>query len=187
MVYVHRKILPLILFAIVCSTTVANEGSKQRVVPGHGQESVWDYPKPPKVEKTSKKVHVIYDGITIAETARAIRILETGHPPVYYIPREDIRMEFLVATSQSSTCEFKGTATYYNLKGKKKENDSAAWSYLNPSKGYEAIRDYIAFYPKFMDACFVNEERVRQEPGEYYGGWVTSEIVGPFAGELKSH
>jgi uncharacterized protein (DUF427 family) len=172
---------------ILCWKFDAEEGKVQRIMPGPGQESVWDYPRPPKVDRTSKKVQVIYDGILIAETIHAIRVLETSHPPVYYIPRQDVRMEYLNSTPKTSTCEWKGMAVYYDVKGKNKENKNAAWSYPKPSAGYEAIRDYIAFYPKFMDACYVNGELVRPEPGEYYGGWVTHEIVGPFAAELKSN
>jgi uncharacterized protein (DUF427 family) len=176
------KSLTLILLMIAFSIT-ADEVKPQRITPGPGQESVWDYPRPPKVEKTSKQIRVIYDGVVIAETNRAVRVLETGHPPVYYIPREDVRMEYLIVTKRSSTCEFKGTASYYNMKGKTKSHENAAWSYAKPASGYELIRDHIAFYPKLMDACFVNGERVVPEPAQYYGGWITREIVGPFAGE----
>ena len=171
----------ILIITIVCAA--AEDVKPQRIPPGPGQESVWDYPKPPKVEKTSKQIQVIYDGMVIAETNRAVRVLETGHPPVYYIPREDVRMEYLHPANQSSTCEFKGTAFYYNMKAKTKANEKAAWSYPKPTSGYELIRDHIAFYPKLMDSCFVDGERVVPEPARYYGGWITSDIVGPFAGE----
>jgi uncharacterized protein (DUF427 family) len=143
----------ILIITIVCA---AADEIKQRIPPGPGQESVWDYPRPPKVEKTSKQIRVIYDGILIAETNRAVRVLETGHPPVYYIPRENVRMEYLYRSNQSSTCEFKGTAFYYNMKAKTKAHEKAAWSYPKPTTGYELIRDHIAFYPKLMDGCFVN-------------------------------
>ncbi len=172
-----------LIFLIITFSVIADEVKPKRIEPGPGQESVWDYPRPPKVEKTSKQVRVLYDGVVIAETKRAIRVLETGHPPVYYIPREDIQMEYLTVSKRTSTCEFKGTAFYYNMKGKTKTHDSAAWSYPKPTSGYEMIRDHIAFYPKLMDACFVNGERVIPEPAQYYGGWITREIVGPFSGE----
>jgi uncharacterized protein (DUF427 family) len=149
-----------------------------------GKESVWDYPKPPKVEATSKKVQVQFQDVMIAETVRAKRVLQNGHPPVYYIPAQDIQMEYLVPTKKSSTCEFKGTAHYYNVRVKDKLVENAAWTYPDPTPGYESIKDYVAFYPQLMDACFVNGERVTPEPGSYFGGWVTSDIVGhPFEDE----
>ena len=174
------------LFCILLITTfcaATDDVKPQKIAPGPGQESVWDYPRPPKVEKTSKQIRVMYDGVVIVETNRAVRVLETGHPPVYYIPREDIRMEYMIPSTRSSKCEWKGTAIYYNMKGKTKRNDNAAWSYPEPTSGYEIIRNHIAFYPKFMDACYVNGERVVPEPAQYYGGWITPEILGPFVGE----
>ena len=171
------------ILIIVIVQAAADETTSQKILPGPGQESVWDYPRPPRVEKTSKRIQVIYDGIVIAETNRAVRVLETGHPPVYYIPRENVRMEYLYPSKQSSTCEFKGTAFYYNMKARNKTQEKAAWSYPKPTSGYELIRDHIAFYAKFMDACFVNGERVTPEPAKYYGGWITSDIVGPFPAE----
>jgi uncharacterized protein (DUF427 family) len=171
------------ILLIVCIHAVANDVKPQKITPRAGQESVWDYPRPPKVEKTSKRIRVVYDGIVIAETDRAIRVLETGHPPVYYIPREDVRMEYLNSATKTSICEWKGKAVYYNVKGKTKQTNNAAWSYPKPTSGYELIQNHLAFYPKLMDACFVNGERVLPEPDKYYGGWITHEIVGPFAGE----
>jgi uncharacterized protein (DUF427 family) len=149
------------------------------------QESVWDYPRPPKVEMTTKKVQVVFNDTVIAETTHAVRVLQTGHPPVYYIPREDVQMKYLTATSKNSTCEFKGTSYYYDVKVGSKTVAAAGWSYPEPTKGYEAIKDYLAFYPRMMDACYVDGERVTPEPGQYFGGWVTSDIVGPFEGEPK--
>ena len=171
-------ILPLMLTFGVFS--FADDLKSERIKPGPGQESVWDYPRPPKVEQTSKQIRVVYDGLPVAVTNRAIRVLQTGHPPVYYIPPEDVRMEFLIRTVKTSTCEFKGTAVYYDLKTKTKDTRNAAWSYPNPTSGYELIRDHIAFYPKLVDACFINGERVMSEPSGYFGGWITHEIVGPF-------
>ncbi|MCI0442124.1 DUF427 domain-containing protein [bacterium] len=150
------------------------------------QESVWDYPRPPKVETTTKKVQVVFNDTVIAETTHAVRVLQTGHPPVYYIPREDVQMKYLNATSKNSTCEFKGTSYYYDVKVGSKSVTAAVWSYPEPTKGYEAIKDYLAFYPRMMDACYVDGERVTPEPGEYFGGWVTSDIVGPFEGQPKN-
>jgi uncharacterized protein (DUF427 family) len=152
--------------------------------PGAGQESVWDYPRPPRAEPSAKPVRVIFNGETIAETYRAIRVLETSHPPVYYIPTEDIRMEYLTSTSRHTFCEFKGSASYWTLEVGDRRVESAAWSYPNPSANFNAIRDYIAFYPGKMDACFVDDERVQAQEGDFYGGWITSDIVGPFKGGI---
>jgi uncharacterized protein (DUF427 family) len=149
------------------------------------EESVWDYPRPPKVEASTKKVQVVFNEVVIAETTHAVRVLQNGHPPVYYIPREDVHMEYLTATSKNSTCEFKGTSYYYDVKVGSKSVAAAGWSYPEPTKGYETIKDYLAFYPRMMDACYVDGERVTPEPGQYFGGWVTSDIVGPFEGQPK--
>ena len=147
------------------------------------KESVWDYPRPPKVEKTEKKIQVIYQNVVIAETVRAKRVLQTGQAPVYYIPQKDIRMEYMIPTSKNSTCEFKGKAVYYDIRVGAKAVTAAGWSYPEPTQGYEEIKDHIAFYPRLMDACFVDGEKVTPEPGQYFGGWITSDILGPFEGE----
>lgn len=153
-----------------------------RIPPGPGQESVWDYPRPPRVEPTSRRVRVVFGGVTIADTRRALRVLETSHPPTYYIPPDDIRMEYLTPTGRRSFCEFKGSAGYYTVQVGEKRADHAAWSYARPSQGYEAIAGYVAFYPSRMDACYVDDEQVVAQEGDFYGGWITSDIVGPFKG-----
>jgi uncharacterized protein (DUF427 family) len=153
-----------------------------RVEPAPGQESVWDYPRPPRVEKTDRHLRVVFNGVTIAETRRALRVLETSHPPVYYIPPEDIRMRHLVELSGSSWCEWKGGASYYDVVVEGRKAERAAWTYHQPRAGYEAIKDHVAFYPGRMDACTVNGERVTPQPGGFYGGWITSDVVGPFKG-----
>jgi uncharacterized protein (DUF427 family) len=153
-----------------------------RVEPAPGQESVWDYPRPPRVEKTDRHLRVVFHGVTIAETRRALRVLETSHPPVYYIPPEDIRMRHLVELSESSWCEWKGGASYYDVVVEGRRAERAAWTYHQPRAGYEAIKDHVAFYPGRMDACTVNGERVTPQPGGFYGGWITSDVVGPFKG-----
>jgi uncharacterized protein (DUF427 family) len=150
--------------------------------PKPGQESVWDYPRPPRAEHTSKRVRVVFNGVTIADTQRAVRVLETSHPPVYYIPPEDIHMEYLAENPRQTFCEFKGTANYWTLRVGNKTVDSVAWSYLRPNRGYEAIEGYLAFYPSKVDACYVDDERVQAQEGDFYGGWITSDIVGPFKG-----
>ncbi len=152
------------------------------VRPGPGQESVWDYPRPPRVEPTSKAVRVEFGGAVIAETTRALRVLETSSPPVYYIPPDDVRRDLLVATNKRTLCEWKGWAVYWTLQLGERTVPHAAWSYPEPWPGYESIRDHLAFYAGKMDACTVAGERVTPQPGAFYGGWITSDIVGPFKG-----
>jgi len=119
---------------------------------------------------------------TIAETHRAVRVLETSHPPVYYVPLVDVQQQSLLLSGHRSYCEFKGLATYYTLKIGEKTAENAAWSYHNPSIGYDLIKDHIAFYPGRVDACYVDGERVHAQEGDFYGGWITSDIEGPFKG-----
>jgi uncharacterized protein (DUF427 family) len=126
---------------------------------------------------------VIFSGVVVAETARAKRVLETSHPPVYYIPAEDIRLEHLKQTSRTSYCEWKGRAVYYTVSVGDSQAENAAWCYHDPTAGFEAIEGYLAFYPHMMDTCYVDGERVKAQAGGFYGGWITSDIVGPFKGE----
>jgi uncharacterized protein (DUF427 family) len=141
-------------------------------------ESVWDYPRPPAVEPCARRVRVELDGETIAESTRARRVLETSHPPVIYVPLEDVRADVLVPSPRSSFCEFKGRAAYFDVRGR----PAAAWTYPQPSPRYAELRDYVAFYPGRMDACFLDDERVQAQPGDFYGGWITADITGPFKG-----
>jgi len=154
----------------------------ERVVPGPGQESVWDYPRPPRVEDTSRHIRVVFNGVTVADTRRAKRVLETSHPPVYYIPPEDVKMAHLAEASGSSWCEWKGRASYYHVEVDGRRAERAAWTYHQPSEGFESIEDHVAFYPGPMDACTVDGERVKPQPGRFYGGWITDDVVGPFKG-----
>ena len=153
------------------------------IEPGPGQESVWDYPRPPRLEDCSERLKIVVDDVVIAESERAKRVLETSHPPVYYIPPADIRMEMLEPTERQSWCEWKGTARYFDVVVGQRRIDSAAWSYPSPTPAFVSIRDHLAFYPHLMDACFVGEEQVQAQAGGFYGGWITSNIVGPFKGE----
>jgi uncharacterized protein (DUF427 family) len=155
----------------------------KRIQPGPGQESVWDYPRPPRVEKSNKHVQVNFNNVTIADTHAAIRVLETSHPPVYYIPPDDIKMKYLNSVPGSSYCEWKGRASYYTVSVGDEQAERACWYYLNPTEAFETIENYIAFYPSKMDACLVDGERVQPQPGGFYGGWITKDIVGPFKGE----
>jgi uncharacterized protein (DUF427 family) len=154
----------------------------KRQEPKDGQESVWDYPRPPRVEPTKKRIRVIVSGVVIADTTNAKRVLETSHPPSYYIPPEDIRMEYLTPTRQQTFCEFKGGASYWTIKVGNTVVENAAWGYKAPQKGYEAIKDHLAFYASRVDECYVDDERVQAQEGDFYGGWITADIVGPFKG-----
>lgn len=154
----------------------------KRIDPQPGQESVWDYPRPPRVEPTSKRIRVMFNGVMIADTTRAIRVLETSHPPSYYIPLDDVQQGYLTRTGQRTYCEFKGAASYWTLNVNGRVSENAAWGYLDPARGYEAITGYITFYPSRVDACYVDDEQVTPQEGDFYGGWITSEIVGPFKG-----
>ncbi len=153
-----------------------------RIEPGPGQESVWDYPRPPRLEPSNKRITVEFNGVTIADTMRAVRVLETSHPPVYYIPPEDIRMEFLQTSPRTSFCEWKGRAGYYSVRLGDREAPDAAWFYADPTPAFAALRDHVAFYPSRVDACSVDGERVAAQEGDFYGGWITKNIVGPFKG-----
>ena len=154
-----------------------------RIEPSPGQESVWDYPRPPRLEPVDRHIQVIFNGEVIADTRRAWRVLETSHPPVYYLPPEDITLTCLTPTACSTWCEWKGEATYYTVTVRDRQVFQAAWTYPRPTAGFEAIRDYVAFYPQLMDACTVAGEQVQPQPGGFYGGWITRDIVGPFKGE----
>jgi uncharacterized protein (DUF427 family) len=154
----------------------------ERITPKEGEESVWDYPRPPRVEDSQQHVQVVVDGVVIADTRRAKRVLETSHPPVYYIPPEDVRMEHLSRNTHSSYCEFKGRAGYYDLALDDRAARDVAWFYADPAPGYESIREHVAFYPSRVDACFVDGELVESQAGDFYGGWITRNIVGPFKG-----
>lgn len=155
----------------------------KRTPPKAGQESVWDYPRPPRLEASSKHLSVVFAGVTVAETRRALRVLETSHPPVYYFPPEDVQQGILEATSRTTVCEFKGRASYWSLNVGGRRSDAAAWSYPHPAKGFETLAGYLAFYPGRVDSCWVDGERVEEQAGDFYGGWITGDISGPFKGE----
>ncbi|MEB3831021.1 DUF427 domain-containing protein [Phormidium sp. CCY1219] len=154
----------------------------QRIEPGPGQESVWDYPRPPRLEECSKHIQVIFNGETIADTHRAQRVLETSHPPVYYIPTEDIKMEYISKNDRRSFCEWKGVANYYSVTVGDKSVENGAWSYPVPTSKFSPIKNSLGFYANQMDACYVDGEQVDAQAGDFYGGWITKEIVGPFKG-----
>ncbi|WP_426574718.1 DUF427 domain-containing protein [Aquihabitans sp. McL0605] len=154
-----------------------------RIEPGPGQESVWDYPRPPRVEATSELIRVVHGGRAVCETARALRVLETSQPPGIYIPTSDTDMSLLRPSPGHSFCEWKGAASYHHLlvPGSAPVVD-ACWYYPQPPPAYAALIDHVAFYPQLVDACFIEDEQVAGNEGTFYGGWITSRIVGPFKG-----
>ncbi|MCZ4498449.1 MAG: hypothetical protein JWQ74_1002 [Marmoricola sp.] len=151
-------------------------------VPGPGQESVWDYPRPPRVEQRHEQVRVEYDGVVIAETTEAWCVLETSHPPTYYLPREAFLPGTLRPADGSSYCEWKGHAGYLDLVHGDRVASRVAWTYPAPSPAYAVLRDHVALYPAATDGCYVDGELVEPQPGGFYGGWITSRVAGPFKG-----
>ena len=147
-------------------------------------ESVWVYPRPPRVEPSGRHVRVVLGGALVAETTRSHRVLETSHPPVYYVPLDDVAVGALEAVRGRGTfCEWKGAAAYFDvIGGNGRRVGRGAWTYRNPADGFVEIRDAVAFYPGLMDECTLDGELVRAQPGDFYGGWITSEILGPFKG-----
>lgn len=153
------------------------------LAPAPGQESVWDYPRPPRLEVASRTVVVRLGGAVVAATRRPYRVLETSHPPVFYVPRADLAAGALVPSARESYCEFKGMASYWSVRGGDALAEDAAWSYEHPARGFEELTGAVAFYPGRMDSCTVDGEVVRAQAGGFYGGWVTDDVVGPFKGE----
>ena len=154
----------------------------KRVTPAEGQESVWDYPRPPPVEPSSEHVIVRLGGVVVAESREALRVLETSHPPVYYLPREAFVDGALEPAPGRSVCEFKGAASYLSVRGGSAVAESAGWTYPEPMAGFEELRGTVALYPGRMDSCTVDGETVQPQPGDFYGGWITARVVGPFKG-----
>lgn len=150
--------------------------------PTPGQESVWDYPRPPHAERSQELVKVVFEGQTIAETSQSVRIMETSLAPSYYIPPEDVNLEYLRPRDRTTWCEWKGRARYYDVVVREAVAANAGWAYPDPTSPYEQIRDYLSFYPSRVE-CYVDGELAEPQPGGFYGGWVTSKVVGPFKGE----
>jgi uncharacterized protein (DUF427 family) len=151
------------------------------------KESVWDYPRPPRVEPLDRQVRVVLGGETIAESDRALRVLETSSPPTIYIPRDDVRESVLIdARGVHTFCEWKGAASYVHAEAGGKRAQRVAWFYPEPKVGYEQLKGHVAFYPRRVDAAYLDDEEVTPQPGAYYGGWITEEIEGPFKGEPGS-
>lgn len=145
-------------------------------------ESVWDYPRPPRLEPVAERLRVVVAGRTVAETTRGHRVLETSHPPVYYFPPEDVAADALVPAEGVSLCEWKGPARYFDLVVGQRRSPRAAWCYPDITPAYRSIEGHLAFYASRVDEAWVGEERVRPQEGDFYGGWITSRVTGPFKG-----
>lgn len=158
-------------------------GSVRRIEPGPGQESVWDYPRPPRVEASGERVRIELGGRTVLDTTHAVRVLETSHPPVYYVLRDEVIAELSPAPG-ASFCEFKGAARYLTIASGCRREEGALWYYPSPAPGYEALAGRVAVYPARMDRCEVAGETVQPQEGGFYGGWITSRVVGPFKGAV---
>jgi uncharacterized protein (DUF427 family) len=156
--------------------------SIKSIKPKPWQESVWDYPRPPRLEVCIKHLRIVFNEEIIVDTNRSFRILETSHPPTYYIPLTAFKSGVLIPVSGSSYCEWKGAASYYDIRIGNQKASHAAWGYLNPNKNYPELKGTVSVYAQHMDACFVNDEKVQAQEGDFYGGWITSDIVGPFKG-----
>lgn len=154
----------------------------QPQIPGPGQESVWDYPRPPRLERFDGDITVELGGVVVASTDTGWRVLETSHPPTYYLPRTSFRDGILREVPGSSWCEWKGRARYFDLVTPARVARKAAWNYPTPTAGFEPIADAVAVMAGLVDRCTVNGETVIPQPGGFYGGWITSGVVGPFKG-----
>jgi uncharacterized protein (DUF427 family) len=145
-------------------------------------ESVWDYPRPPALQRCARRVRIELGGVTIVDSVAALRVLETSHPPTIYVPPGDIAPGCIEPGAGSSFCEWKGMATYLDVVAGGRREARAAWTYRDPVSAYGALRDHVAFYPSRMDACWLDDERVRSQAGDFYGGWITAALRGPFKG-----
>lgn len=145
-------------------------------------ENVWDYPRPPALEAVGRRVRIVLGGVTIVDTPDALRVLETSHPPTVYVPPEAFAPGTLQGAAGSSFCEWKGLAGYHDLHAGTTVARRAGWSYARPTRPFVALRDHVSVYPSRMDACFLDDERVLAQEGDFYGGWITKDLIGPFKG-----
>ncbi|WP_412067914.1 DUF427 domain-containing protein [Rubrivirga sp. IMCC43871] len=151
--------------------------------PGVGQRSVWDFPRPPALEPVGVTVRIAFGGLEIARTEHALQVLETSHPPSVYLPPDAFIPGVLQPHPGSSACEWKGRAVYFDVVAGGRRAEKVAWAYPDPTPAFRALKDHVAVYAGPMDACWIGGERVTPQPGGFYGGWVTSAVVGPFKGE----
>ena len=155
--------------------------------PGPGQESAWDYPRPPRVEPSSETVEIMLGDEVVARSTRTLRVLETSHPPTYYVPVADFAPGVLRPVNGTTYCEWKGQAEYFDLVTQRRTAPRTGWTYPTPTKGFEVLVDHVAVMPGQVDRCTVDGEEVRPQAGGFYGGWITDRVVGPFKGEPGSH
>ncbi len=154
----------------------------KKIKPEKGQESVWDYPRPPAIEPVSEHIRIIHDGEIIYDGNRSFRVLETSHPPTYYLPFSGFKEGVLIRTEKSSFCEFKGVAHYYHIKVGTQIFESVAWGYDHPNDKFHQIKDHVSVYANKVDQCLIGEEVIQPQEGDFYGGWITNKVVGPFKG-----
>ena len=143
---------------------------------------MWDFPRPARARPIGARLEVVFAGRVIAATSRGFQVIETSHPPSYYFPPADVDMACLEPARDTSLCEWKGAARYYDLTVGDRRASAAAWAYPDPTTDFAAIRDHVAFYPGRVEACWVDGERAVPQEGGFYGGWITSRVVGPFKG-----
>jgi uncharacterized protein (DUF427 family) len=155
----------------------------RRVAPGPGQESVWDYPRPPRLERSTAPIRVVLGCVTIVDTARSWRVLETSSPPAHYLDPADFAAGVLQPCEGTSWCEWKGRASYFDLVAGETVSRQAAWGYATPASAFAALAGHIAIYAGRVDACFLDDEQVLAQAGDFYGGWITSRVTGPFKGD----
>jgi uncharacterized protein (DUF427 family) len=146
-------------------------------------ERVADYPRPPALVVSEQLIEVRALGQLLAQTRRSLRVLETFHPPTYYLPPEAMRLEWLEPAAGRSFCEWKGVASYFSVVVGDQRLERAVWSYANPTPAFAALAGWFALYPGRMDGCWVDGERVEPQPGAFYGGWITAAVQGPFKGD----
>ncbi|GHF52462.1 hypothetical protein GCM10017781_31010 [Deinococcus metalli] len=144
---------------------------------------MWAYPRPPRLERTARRIEIVLGGVTVADTTAAFRVLETSHPPTYYLPKDAFLPGVLSPAPGRSVCEWKGPATYWTLSAGGRVAEAAGWSYERPTPAFRDLAGHVAVYAGRMDECRVDGEVVTPQPGGFYGGWITSDVVGPFKGE----
>lgn len=155
-------------------------------VPGPGQESVWDYPRPPRIEPVEVELRVVRKGVELARTTRGVRVVETAGAPVYYFPPDDVRLDLLRSAGPGSVCEWKGRATYWDLDHPGDPVPRIAWSYPDPLTPFRSMAGWLAFYAGKVDEAWVGDQPAEPQPGGFYGGWVTPDLAGPIKGEPGS-
>ena len=154
----------------------------QRIEPGPGQESVWDYPRPPRLEPVADRLTVVVGGVVVADTSAGFRVLETSQAPAYYFPPGDVDGACLRPSTSHTWCEWKGEASYVDVVVGDRVVPDAGWTYLRPNPTFAPIAGYLAFYAQTADRCTVGDDTVLPNDGDFYGGWITSRVVGPFKG-----